>query len=587
MEDYLDEARAGLRSVLLKNAFIREWFEFLKMDKVGEVATTDPEAFEKLFAQVEAKLRTQFDLIATPQNDATVKELADTLDSIASGRETDGDRLRTLLSSYAGIQRQTGVVLSDMQRWQVAQNAERPDNLMRGEGNMLEHLTRVGDKTAIGVLREQSPYGVFRTRSFIDPRTGRLVLLGPAPTPQELGLKGNAVEAGKLFLTVEAAMLVPILHRMAMRVPLAGRIFRPWYVRLGVPVAMAELSIAAVKEAASSLRMTQAADAVEGSIKQLESWSAEGVSPPARRLKREADQLFEHILILMQTGQGEHPGTPDQTLALEAHIYTNQILTALGFPPHHEISPTIVPGATDASMSPEVRDYVTVLATDRRGVDMHTRTALAQLRDTAGREADALAGKPASKERVKEDPVTVLLREKNIPSRMSDKGKLARLLAQASQAPEFRAPGSAYEKTLQALGETDVDRVEAAFRLAGDTRRALRTLHQLEQRYKKREAIPAKEREAIEQEIERLVGEDPMKLLTVARYLEDHQPSNAQIAEYWYGEPYPGAIRRWFGGTDREIDKRYGEAGKRQGLGRVFLDDWTVLWDYRRLLKSR
>ena len=560
---------------------ILQFFWFLGGDVVDERVLTDPKDFQTVFEKVMNKTKEKFEELRSVKEAAKCPELLSLLEKMEKGEQVDEDRLRDLLGSYATLQRKAGTLLSALQRWQVAENVDRVGG--KGDPNMLDQVTRIGEKTFGATLRDLAPYGVFRTRSY-RAEDGRLILLAPAPDTSKLTTQLK--EGGKAYLTLEAAILLPILHRMAMRVPLLGRVFRPWYVRLGVPVALAEASLAGAEGGARVLTMSNAIDAVEQSVNTLEV-SEGGLSPETA--KEIGNMLFEHLLIAMQAAEGTHPGTPRQDLTLEAHIYTNQILTALGYPPYHEISPSVLPGKIDQDMSPEMQQYLTVKLDERAGITKETRDDLQKL---YAKIKASQRGASAPTE-IQESPVDQLIREEKLPPIFS-REKLERILLEAAHSPEFREKGK-MEKALKALGETEEEQTQAVFALAGDTFFILSRLQLLDFEYRDgergniRNKIPSEKLDPLEKEVKRLVKKVPLThILATIKYLENHEPSNKEIAKIWYRKEYPsGFLGNFLGmakrGVDNDIDKRFGTTGNRSGLGEKFLRDYADLWYYSKV----
>lgn len=579
-DEFEAQAKRKLQENILKNKGIGYWFELLKIPG-KDVATTTPGEFQQVFDEVMTRTKGEFEKIATAEDAAACAELLTLLREMERGKSIDEKRLRELLASYTRLQQQAGALLAALQRWQIAENVDRVGGA--GDANMLEQVTRVGEKGALGHLRELAPYGIFRLRSYRD-EDGRLILLAPAADTSQF--KTQLTEGAKAYLTMEAAILIPLLHRMAMRIPLLGRVFRPWYVRLGVPIALAEVSMAGADAGARGVRMEQAVDAIEQCVKSLDASKGRFSSAEAKKV---GDSLFEHLLIAMQAAEGAHPGTPRQDIALEAHIYTNQILTALGYPPYHEISPTVMPDKAARTLSPEVRQYLAVKESERAGIQRETRERIEALRSKV---AAARRGRTAPTEKPR-SPVDVILQDEVLPP-VFDKEKLQRILADASQAPEFHRKGGKMEQALQGFGETEKEQTGVIFDLAGDAYFIAKRLRQLDYKYRKgkrgdiHDDIPKDELGPVEEEVAHLIHEVPLvHILAAARYLESHEPTNEEIANVWYREGYPKGVFQNFLGmqrraVDTEINRRFGNPGNRTGLGKKFLQDWVDLWDYAR-----
>ncbi len=588
-EEFKEEAHAALKEHIQKNKDIRYWIDLLDRrgaipipgaDVAKERALTSPKEFQNIFDEVTSKVRGSFESIATSNDAKLTGELLQLLKRMEGGEIVDPQALNTCLDAYLRIQRHAGTLLASIQRWQVVENAGRV-GAMRGP-NMLDQVTRVGGKTLLYHLRQAAPYGIFRTRSYQD-EDGRFILLESA-TPENLGWQYQLKEGGKAYLTLQAAILTPILHRMAMRIPLLGpRVFGRWYVRLGIPSVLGALSQVGAKEGAAEVRVRQALDAVENSFIRLE--QSPGTLPPTT-VRNEANSVFEHLLIILQASEGTSPNAPKQDLALEAHLYTNQLLMALDYPPYHEIGAEVIPSAK-AGMSPEVREYLAVHVKERQGVNSDTHTKLETLQTTIRGSSD-------------EPSVDLFLYTGKFPENVR-KESILKALKDARRSTEFEKV--ALEEGRTALGTNDAARKEKAFQYAGETYLTLKKLRYIE--YETRRKLGAKYfgRQSVnpeetmklgthsftlpstENEIRRLVDLSPRSVVTIARVLEDSAAlSNADIAKHWYKEAYPtGRVARFLGGkkqVDQEIDKRFGAEGNRTGMGEKFLEEWVSLLEY-------
>lgn len=585
-EEFEGEAQRALQEHIRKNESIGFWFDLLDIPGLqtlkGKVLTK-PEEFRKIFDEVTAKVKGRFGEIASSDDAGRSEELVLLLEQMEKGKEGDVGPLRNLLHSYARLQRHTGALLAALQRWQIAENVGRVGGMR--DPNMLDQITRIGGKTIWSHFGDFAPYGVFRPRSYRQ-EDGRLILLAPAEA-ETLGYQLK--EGTKAYFAMEGVILMPLLHRLTMRIPLLGkRLFGHWSLRFGIPAALAEASMAGARGGAETLQMRQAIDAVEQSIEHLEK------SPgalPQRVVRDESKRIFEHLLIALHAAGGKDPHAPDQELALEAHLYTNELLMAMGYPPYHEIAPEVIPSLPTPEMSPELTQYLAVKQKAREGVNVETRADLAKLQATlGGRRTPELS------------PADELLSTGKIPVTSSKEG-LLHTLVEAVRVPEFRE--KRYKREIEKLGSSEAERRLAVFRTAGDVSLALEKLRRIDRTFRHRfgwefrgrENVPFAEKvrmgphefslAEVENDVHRLVNDmTPLRLLTIARSLEMREPSNGEIARYWYRETYPpGRIARLFGAkrhVDNEIARRFGAPKNRAGLGEKFLREWVDLWDYAR-----
>ena len=546
---------------------------------IEDRALTSPEDFEKIFDEVMVKVKGQFEAVANDKDAAACPELITLLTRIEKGGPVDEKRVRELLGAYTRLQQQTGAIMAAIQRWQVGEKVDHVGG--RGDPNMLDQVTRVGGKTILTPLRDLSPYGIFRVNSYRDEQ-GRLILLAPAVETPEW--KMHLKEGGKSYLAIEAAILTPILHRIALRVPFLGGYLNGWFARLGPPGVLAALSILGAQGGANVYKMKSANDAVQKYLKGFEGKPTERLSPS--RAKNIANALFRDIVTEMQAAEGADPLSPRQDLMLEAHIYTNQLLMALGYPPYHEIPDTFLPSKKREGMSPEMRDYLATRITERDGIEKDTRKNIALFRENMERAVwggSQVHDAPLSH-------VDRLLEDESTPP-VLDAKKMERILLDAARSPEFRAKNGKMEKALQVFGETEAARTETVFAFAANVHRTLDTLRWLDMNARRtrgngelRDRMPTKEREKVEKEVRRLVHEVPiLQLLAAARFLEEHEPDTETIGKAWMEMDPPGWLGTIFGGRgrfDSKINTMFGEPGNRAGLGRTLLQEWIELRQY-------
>lgn len=555
-------ARERMEAHKKKNKSIRWWFELFHMDAAGDIATTPDREFEEVFQKVTGRMKEQFDAVASLPEAESCAALTTLLQQMEQGKdlnEASLEQMKKSLSDYGALQRKTGEIIAAIQRWQVAESIGTNDNPAFGPGNMLEHITRIGDKTFIGYLREHSPYGVFRTRSYTDARTGRLILIAPSPAPQGIG--GHAVEIGKIIgVGVPTTVVV---HQLLKRIPVLGRAI----ARIGTPVLLAEATMVGAEAAARTTKMRQAVIATEASLTFLRNNVGR---LPREQLIAESNLLFTNLLVLLQSAQTDtDPRTADQVTALEAHLYTNQFLTSLGYPPVHELTPGQFPKqSTDLPkdrLSPELRDYLTVHIADRRERTEQERENLLRLREQVERHVADIrqlqrGGLP------------------DVPLDTAHKRKLRDLMLEATRAKEF---GRARSERLARFGEHDVQRTEEVFRSAGEIFQVVMKID-IAAAYARRAGRRILPGETVKdgsvsftptqlrQDIRRIMSSWTLQdILAMARHLETHEPSNAHLMQYWSGREYKQRPL-----VDTILAQRFGTPGNRSGMGGQLLDQW-------------
>jgi hypothetical protein len=279
---------------------------------------------------------------------------------------------------------------------------------------------------------------------------------------------------------------------------------------------------------------------------------------------------------------------------LEAHLYTNELLTALGYPPYHELGPTQRVTSLNAfrtqeekkghKLSPEMETYLDIHEKARSGVNTKTRDRLSDLQGVIELEQGGKANAKTS-EKPKLTLAEKLLGGDRDWLVIDGKQDTERALLSASRMPEFHEQGKAFDQTLNGFGKTSEEQRQKVFELAGEASTVLRTLRQIDAKYgKKRDQIPTNVFENVDERVKGLMKLSINEIMTIARFLEtldaEKQPTNPEIATNWYQEEYPTGMKAWFSGIDKHIQRQFGMPGQRTGLGEKFVQDWVDLRDY-------
>lgn len=565
------------------------FFNALGWEWARDRVITTPEEFDAAARDVLQKMEKQFDAIGALPEAKHILGLRATLGAMAEGKDVPAGNLVKALDDYGIVQRRAGELISAIQRWQVAQNVEIVGNPAFGRANMLEQITRIDSKTPMGYLRDLSPYGMFRQRSYVDERTGRIMLVTDMPAPTELGLQDHAKEIGKLAIGVPTAAF--LTNMIVKRIPVLGGPL----ARIGMPVVWAEASVAGTEALARLERGRQAVKEAEATLQLLR----QNVGKMSRDdVIRASNTLFGNILLLLQTSSPDAtPDKADDVSVHEAHLYTNQLLIALGHPPVHEISPTLRRTKADfgvKQLSPELEQYLTSREAEkqpRTEAEQEARTQLNRLRAR-------IEGRTI-------DDATELILSNKIPefshSGIAGKRELTAALVAALKSKEFSQEQA--KNALSVFGKTEAQQRENIFRYAGAMHFHLRRLRAIEYAVRQKN-LPARRGSInhgeffalpdtkvrftlgfLEADLERLETQVPLpSLLAAARFLETHEPTNEELARIWRGEELPTG---W--GSAHAVDylnQRYGFPGKRKGLGEVLLQEWAEVHDYMRLLRE-
>lgn len=393
---------AAMRGLMIENKVEQEKSKrilgFLLGD-FGEATvdrlTTNPEEFQGVKDAIMTKVKTAFDDVATPENAKTCEELTAMLLQMEQGKEVDKARLNALIDAYIDLQTKNRDVMSGVQRWQVIENATRVGG--RGQQarheQMIDQATRLeGGTSGIEWMRRLAPYGSFQTRGYSSP-DGRNVLLPPSDAAfSNQGPLGHMLETGKMVVEpVLAAPLFASLLYLA-RVPAAGP---------GGVVLAAELQLAMVKGGAHADVISRHSASLAKVINDLRAvergtdLDGKPLDPRLRReLARQAGNLFfgSFLTVLRASKASVNPfisehaqATPEPSDVLEAHVYTNQLLNAFGFPGYHQLPDGMkMPEKDDPTLSPEARAFLESRESDKQtekdGVRKSIHAELAQLR---------------------------------------------------------------------------------------------------------------------------------------------------------------------------------------------------------------
>ena len=372
-------------------------------ETVAERMTTSPEEFDRVFNEVSAELTKRFDAFATPERMKQTDDLLAALDAVEKGGKVDREALDALIDAYAGNHREIGGALVRFQSWQVRENVMRVGGT--GRANNLDLVTRYDNKSSFQMLRSLAPYGAFQTSSYVDEKTGRLILVDNGPSFSGQGVLGHAWETTKLG--VETGLLSATLAHIVTRIPYLSRI--PYFSRfmgsVAVPVALAEAQMALTKEMARQERVVLAGTDVQQcveALQELQKRHAAGTidrAEAARVATILGTKLRYELVVLLHAATRHEPTDRRPDLMLEAHVYTNQLLTAAGLPPMSTMADGFVPtsvaelkkqvkdgGYAEAPISPEVERYIVSREADRQSQRSDamkgTRDKLSSLRET-------------------------------------------------------------------------------------------------------------------------------------------------------------------------------------------------------------
>ncbi|MBM3230807.1 hypothetical protein FJZ28_00595 [Candidatus Peregrinibacteria bacterium] len=575
-------------------------------DAISERLTTRPDEFQKIFDEVMKKVEAGFDAVAKPENVATINELTGLLGKMQNGEKLNPaseERLKELLTKYGSIIFETGQAMSAIQAWQVGENVQRVGGA--GKPNNLELVTRVNNKSLVQWLAGFSPYGALQTKSYVD-RNGRVILLDTLPSFSERGVFSHGVELTKLGLETAGASI--ILSHILTRIPYLNMIpgFKALMGRVAVPVILAEAQIALTEKMARQERVKIAAKEIDDIIKKLEDLrqrprkaNAEGLTDTATVL---ASQLRMNLTVLLHVATDQKPEDRRPDLLLEAHVFTNQLMTAFGYPPLSQLDSGIVPetvqdlrdrldaeGYRNAKISPEVQEYIESRTADKR-MDREREGRLNAQKRRMIRD---------SVEAKQEDPEHQVARGLIPDYLLTVQGKtnLQKNMVAVRDSKEFQ--DQSYVRSLERLGSNAEEQVAKAYTIAGDVfmmhhkwqkmygilgkelKRApvpddmtvdvLSREFPLDQRGRKKVRIAELDRE-IEQTLRNYSLHD---ILTVSRLVSLNPPDNRVLAEQWLHDAYTDNKY-----VNQYLNSQFGAPSTRTGLATSMLSQWIELYNY-------
>jgi len=401
LEVFKTDALRQLKEAKNDNKKAKQMYKFFTWflgDTLSDRLTTSPEELQEIFDKVMKKMEESYESVASAENSATIKEFTRLLQRIEEGKVVDPVRLEKYLTLYGKIILQAGHTMTALQAWQVSENVQRVGG--QGKANNLELVTRVNNKSFGQWLSGFSPYGSLKTLSYAD-KDGRIIIMDPGPSFSErswshiwetgkLGVQNAALSVilTHIFTKIHyLVILAPGLHGLVKSV--GGKVAGP-----ATAVIIAEFTLYQTKEAARCQRMKISAGIVEDAVLGLQKLQQDEKIPTVLKevsARKHAAKIRSELAVLLHASQGESDlaqlksGKRDTDirpdLFLEAHVYTNQILTAVGFPPLAELAASgkgSLPESVDAlrkqvkemgykpNISPELIEYIEARLADER-----------------------------------------------------------------------------------------------------------------------------------------------------------------------------------------------------------------------------
>lgn len=560
-------------------------------EAVVDRLVTHPEEFESAKAQLLGGVQEAFGKVASSENIDVCNRLSATLQEIEAGKKVDTKTLVPLIDQYIAVQTTNRDLMAGVQRWNVVENAQKVGGA--GEQSRLEQMVdqslRMDDgKSGIRYWMETlAPYGAFSTRGFVS-NDGRTILL-PASDRAFYGFDplNDTIQTGKAAVDILA---------LRMMVYLAAKTG----VKFGslAPIAAAESQMAVAKSAAHvrvhaeySQKMQTALD----DLRVLETGkdsTGRPLSPAVlRQLGQQASQvIFQSTLSMIQAVRAsDNPflseasqAAPKPELVLEAHLFTNQLLNAFGFPGYHQLPDSMqLPSPDQKGLSPEIRAYLEQRqGPSRDAVRKKTHDQLTQFRRYEDR---ALHPELAEKKIPEVSRNERMLRSSELPA-LRTKEELLDLL----QSQEFQ---SGYKEFTAQTTRADVlKNVGKWFGLRSQIYEAHRSYHSPNplgriwrelrgtfgaKPYTVEDFVNADSLRTWKDQLQNVQKTSLRTLLHHIQYLKENPPTDAEILQ-WYRDAGITGI-----GT-KQIRAFFGEEGQRSQMTDRLISAWMELHAHAR-----
>lgn len=611
LEDFRTQAVAEKEKMIADNTKAEGWIKWFcalagepVSDEVARRLTTSPEEFNAIFTRVMKRMEADFETIASNENKQLTADILLYLRRIETKEtltEDEKEHGRELLRKFGAMRAEIGRTLATIQTWQVRENVQRVGGT--GPANNLEQVTRVDGKSFMQHLRHLTPYEAFQTYSYRD-ENGRIIIVDPGASFSERGIAGHAWEAGKLGL--ETAALSVVLSHLLTRIPYLARIpgFQTLAGRVAVPVLLAESQLALAKEMARHERIRIAGDQIKEAIEALQALQTDTTRRTldqkivlARSL---AKKIHSELTVLLHAASRMEPTDRRPDLLLEGHMYTNQLVTAFGFPPVNQLDEGMMPKTEDelrvrlkeggydenTPLSPEVVRFIEAKSTDET---LLRSDGIRRVRGQWNDLRESIEGEQS------EDWHSQIARGM-IPTTfardLSGKQRLKKEMEQVRSSKEFE--GGGYVRASETLGKNEAARIRESYVIAGEVFDIVRKFESIERALTKRSGkrprrsdIPMTERfdigggkkasfVEVELQMQRLMGKYTMtEVLAASKNIAANPPSNANIAEHWLKDDgYTGS-----GYQNQYLDSLFGTTRTRGGnLSEKVLVQWIDLY---------
>ncbi len=611
LKDFRKTATEEKDRMIKDNKKAKGWikfFLFITGEKVSEEVadrfTTRPDEFEQVFQSTMQEMEKEFDAAATPERMQACEDLLLQLDLLQKGQQIDLSVLNVHIDRYSEMYRSFGKTITSLQAWQIRQNAMRVGGV--DKPNNLDLVTRRENTSTLQSLRTLAPYGSFQPAAYLDEE-GRIILIKKDPPK---GLLGHGLEFGKIAAAGGAgAILMEMFARMPFLQSIPG--FRILVSRIAAPVALAEGSLKLNEEMTRQLRAEIAARNIEQMMETLQALQKNqknfSVDQRIQLATELTPKLRSDLVILLTAALRLSPTAQRADIVLEAHIYTNQVLSAFGLPPLSILNSGQIPESVDAlkkqilsqgykvaTISPEVRQYIEMVAQDKSlepdDLEKIRQDFLKLRQSIEGGKGDPVAG----------------LQRGLLPSRTLDRQGKASLLKEMQTVRDSKNfEQNKLSSSLDHFGSNEQERIQTSYHIAGSIFHVFQRLKKMDdmlKREKKRE-VSRKDIDPIrrfsftqrgplelvrggkdtfnlletELELKKIMGEYTVAdILAASRLIASNPPSDEVLAREWLRDASFTGNRF----QTQFLSQRFGDKATRKSFADTLLTEWNEVYDY-------
>jgi hypothetical protein len=357
-------------------------------------------------------------------------------------------------------------------------------------------------------------------------------------------------------------------------------------------VVLAEAQLALTEQMARHERIRIAVDRIDEAVQALQALQENDGDLSSSVILRQAAPLAatlrSELTVLLQASSGESPRVQRIDLLLEAHIYTNQLVTALGFPPLSQLNASFPSteeemmqalrnqdvDEEDIVLSPELERYFDTKNQEEAMLQQANRMAELRAQRTMLRRSIE-AGQGHTEQGPPRTHIDRLYDGDYFPSGTVE--TRYRTFREALHTNEMNREYEEYEES--------VDRREALALAGRIFDLQLRIIRGRKEHWPLAGGLISRRRYTDTGDVRHIIDRDtleewneevrplvwlPIKdVLALARYLDDHPPTNEEIQDWYSSNIYLS-----------EVDRHFGPEGDRRNFTRQFLIEWLTLREY-------